>query len=1264
MSLHTEPVQRMLMDSAAGNSSNIENFNRFHILFKNFINLKERSVISNRPKNRSTNTAANAAANSNGAKMEDGPGRPTFSFDLRGLSSIPSMFPNEPPESSENLNENMQKSKKEFISIFGEQKIGEEQTFLRLLDLIENNLYPYSTLDLSNEEINDEQLKLLAKALEKNNSITHINLSHNRITGEGVRSLVIPLSKNRKIASLDLSHNWQWQDELGVNQGNIACFYLRTILESNKALTHINLGNNRIEKEGIDHLAEGLKKNARLIALNLAANDLDDGAVLALTTGIFENSTLSILDLSYNKITDLGAEHLAKLLTNSEATRIAILNLERNAITKTGGHLFVNALAKNKYVQAFGLVGNPIEGIEHQGSNFVQVIDLTIFMNAPFLIFNLDSVIQTIYADNVFQLKEVLTKNKRNLRISIQDKTYLHHALNWNKFDAAGVLLQDDPELINVGDAKGDTVLLHTIKHLDDPKKLKWILDHNPNLEVPDKEKRTALLCALLLGKKEAARALIARGANVNAVCTQGFSILHLVVINRWNMIPFFLAECERAKRVVDIYALDGSKRTALMHAAKNPDSIAVKALVRYAKDNARRLLQRSGDVSIDRDKLERYLNAQDNSGCTALMRAAVNDRDEIAVFLLKKGALFNIRDNEGKTAEMHAQESAQLKYKQAIANGASQKLANYMQGLRTFVQNMPPREAEAYVQSKSSAFMREIGLTHHTLLILQEAGKPSGVNKKMFDGIYANNASDVLVAIAEGADFLMFHYSGVATALMAAVTCVSVDKKRNKIAGKVDAVQALLTYSPVEQLAKANQAGRNALMLAIKHLPIYDNKPLLKVILPKCSKEILLMRDKEGHHALNYAILKEDIHAINCLLKQNVPEQLDGNDQGITSLMLAVVVGNIGIINLILYYCTLEQLLAKNKQNYTALMLAIVNKYQEEGVRNLAVVKALLGRKKDFYSQVMITDEQGVTPLMLAAAEGNVALMRVLLTMAKQEQMQAQDSHGFVAFDYAHYHQKPHYGLLVPKAEPEPEPEPQPESAAAAIALPMSAPLTAPLQPKPHQPSQLQPQQYSSQPSYPHQNGRISHNGYHQPSVYHQPFGTTPTMSYAVLQPNVPGTQLPVLPLPAFPLPGFPIAPVPANPNLNAPSSSSSAAAAGASATAAATAVSGLITSQMPSNTTPVLFTPVVPPVPYAQLSTLPATAAGVSTTPTPPAPTLASAPNPTPNSATATSLLGQRSNSGAFKRMLETPVCIAPGLPCLCTECLEKRVHKKLHK
>ncbi len=87
-------------------------------------------------------------------------------------------------------------------------------------------------LDLSNNGLDDDKVRMLASGLVENVSITHLNLAHNKIADRGVRALA-------------------------------------KLLDSKSVISLLELQDNQIHAEGAKSLARALKTNEALISVNL-----------------------------------------------------------------------------------------------------------------------------------------------------------------------------------------------------------------------------------------------------------------------------------------------------------------------------------------------------------------------------------------------------------------------------------------------------------------------------------------------------------------------------------------------------------------------------------------------------------------------------------------------------------------------------------------------------------------------------------------------------------------------------------------------------------------------------------------------------------------------------------------------------------------------------------------------------------------------------------------------------------------------------------
>ena len=128
------------------------------------------------------------------------------------------------------------------------------------------------SLNLSNNGIKDAGLKILARHLKTNFTVTHFDARGNDITSDGA-------------------------------------FYLADCLSENSTLLDISLDSNRLDDRAAIDLAENLSSNlaTRLSILDLARNDIEDEGGMRLANFLATNVSIARLSLSSNRLSAKGA---------------------------------------------------------------------------------------------------------------------------------------------------------------------------------------------------------------------------------------------------------------------------------------------------------------------------------------------------------------------------------------------------------------------------------------------------------------------------------------------------------------------------------------------------------------------------------------------------------------------------------------------------------------------------------------------------------------------------------------------------------------------------------------------------------------------------------------------------------------------------------------------------------------------------------------------------------------------------------------------
>lgn len=191
---------------------------------------------------------------------------------------------------------------------------------------------------------------MFSQLLSRNNTILSLSLRGNAIGDVDATHICRALAEHRTVQKLDLSHNsirYRGATEVAA------------MISSNSELLEIDLSWNQFTTAGslvILNMNNGLGANNTIKTFKMAWNGVDDtGAeVLARSIG---GSVLEEVDISHNRITDKGAESIAKYLRASGASSaIVTLNLNDNPLKDTGCAVILDALRGNKSLTHISLL--------------------------------------------------------------------------------------------------------------------------------------------------------------------------------------------------------------------------------------------------------------------------------------------------------------------------------------------------------------------------------------------------------------------------------------------------------------------------------------------------------------------------------------------------------------------------------------------------------------------------------------------------------------------------------------------------------------------------------------------------------------------------------------------------------------------------------------------------------------------------------------------------------------------------------------------
>lgn len=161
-------------------------------------------------------------------------------------------------------------------------------------------------LELCSNSIGDKGAAAVAKALKSNKALKYLDLSNNLIGDEGAEALAKALTCNTALEKLDLNVNC-------VRFAGAAA--LAEVLESNNTtLQYLYIGATFIGDKGAVALAKTLETNVSLLHLGLHFNSIGDVGVTELAKALGVNTTLLHLDIRFNSFGDVGDIALFKAM--------------------------------------------------------------------------------------------------------------------------------------------------------------------------------------------------------------------------------------------------------------------------------------------------------------------------------------------------------------------------------------------------------------------------------------------------------------------------------------------------------------------------------------------------------------------------------------------------------------------------------------------------------------------------------------------------------------------------------------------------------------------------------------------------------------------------------------------------------------------------------------------------------------------------------------------------------------------------------------
>ena len=169
-------------------------------------------------------------------------------------------------------------------------------------------LFNLSTINLSSNNLNDDDLKNIFKFLDKESKLSNINLSWNNITSAGLNFLCKTIETNRlKIKEINISGN-------KINDDGFRYFTEEVKVGSFNYLNKINFSNNLLKDESMQLFFSFFSNFVNLYEIDFSYNNITDDGICIFSTVINDLiDNISIIDISNNKLTDAFKNFLGDL---------------------------------------------------------------------------------------------------------------------------------------------------------------------------------------------------------------------------------------------------------------------------------------------------------------------------------------------------------------------------------------------------------------------------------------------------------------------------------------------------------------------------------------------------------------------------------------------------------------------------------------------------------------------------------------------------------------------------------------------------------------------------------------------------------------------------------------------------------------------------------------------------------------------------------------------------------------------------------------
>ncbi|MCC8418595.1 MAG: hypothetical protein LN590_03265 [Rickettsia endosymbiont of Glossina mortisans submortisans] len=187
-------------------------------------------------------------------------------------------------------------------------------------------------LDISNNKLDLESVKILSHGLAKLDGIKAINLSSNPIGNAELESITLALQQNYSLQVLKLSNI----DITSISNN------LLEILREHRSITELDISNNNLDSSETAKLLKALTLRAEqggieqdgILKLNLSGNKITGTALEELKKFIATGSVLKELNISNTGLGDDGLKYVVDGLNNNQKYLNLLLDISANKISQ------------------------------------------------------------------------------------------------------------------------------------------------------------------------------------------------------------------------------------------------------------------------------------------------------------------------------------------------------------------------------------------------------------------------------------------------------------------------------------------------------------------------------------------------------------------------------------------------------------------------------------------------------------------------------------------------------------------------------------------------------------------------------------------------------------------------------------------------------------------------------------------------------------------------------------------------------------------